>query len=250
MLSAHALHRLNVLAIRVTVSLLYSEYPLNLIASFARNSEVLPDIAGDFLVGAISIATFGQECAIERRSGSEEWHKTSIARVGGSSRLSLSIADAASYSGFLGSTSETMIANLFESAQGMGSDIQLRLDEMGPGDADITRRRASADLTRVEDDGSPGTDKKPASAETTSPTFTSPLGKLFSKVTEQEGQQDRSRASHKKGDTAHTSGADLLRTHAEEFDDLRRQLDAMRDGQDRLEAMLRKFMTSADKKWI
>jgi hypothetical protein len=122
----------------------------------------------------------------------------------------------------------------------MGSDIQLRRDELGPEDADMKKRRESSDIVRPDGDGSAGGSKTPANAKTTAPTFTSPLGKLFLKVGELEGD--------KNGVVSHQVSSDLLRTHAEEFDDLRRQLDVMRNGQDRLEAMLRKFVSSGDKK--
>lgn len=145
----------------------------------------------------------------------------------------------------MGSTSENLIAHLFESAHGMGSDIQLRLDELGPEDLDSKK---SLDVLRPEDDGSSSTSKTQAKSKTTSASFTSPLGKLFSKVGDHEGPQDAPGNSHQKGDNGHAASADLLRTHAEEFDDLRRQLDAMRDGQDGLEEMLRKFVSSGDNK--
>lgn len=127
----------------------------------------------------------------------------------------------------------------------MGSDIQLRIDELGPEDLDYTK---SPDALRPEDDGSSGISKTPAKSKSTSAAFTSPLGKLFSKVEDRQEAQARSVNSHQQGSAGHSASADLLRTHAEEFDDLRRQLDAMRDGQDRLEEMLRKFVTSGNAK--
>ncbi|KAJ9114907.1 hypothetical protein QFC20_001280 [Naganishia adeliensis] len=205
-LNPHALHRLNVFAIRVT------SFPILLAISLWERYQ---------------------------------WRLSGKSVRLSDGRVAKSGARQGLVDGFLGSTSENLIANLFESAHGMGSDIQLRLDELGPEDLDSKK---SLDVLRPEDDGSSSTSKTQAKSKTTSASFTSPLGKLFSKVGDHEGPQDAPGNSHQKGDNGHAASADLLRTHAEEFDDLRRQLDAMRDGQDRLEEMLRKFVSSGDNK--
>lgn len=135
----------------------------------------------------------------------------------------------------------------------MGSDIQLRLDEMGPEDmgSKNASRVASTETPVSGGETSLGASQKASAESHTLPlTFTSPLSRLFSRAEDgKTGQQDRPENNHSKEDTGRSAnGDDILRTHAEEFDELRRQLEAMREGQDRLEDMLRRFVSAGDTK--
>ncbi|KAJ9120914.1 hypothetical protein QFC22_002849 [Naganishia vaughanmartiniae] len=146
--------------------------------------------------------------------------------------------------GFLGSTSENLIANLFESSHGMGSEIQLRLDELGPED------EAANIGPHISDDAddSPGrrtpSDTKPKTSEPpAAKLFSSPLGKLFSTTDDSTALETGRIHGGKRVDKQR--GDDIAPTHAEEFDELRRQLTAMKNGQQRLEAMLQQLLTDA-----
>lgn len=136
---------------------------------------------------------------------------------------------------------------MFESSHGMGSEIQLRLDELGPGDEDA---HAGLHMSDDTDSSSPGqrtpTDTKAKTSKPTAKLFSSPLGKLFSapddaKALEAGGSHGRKR------DNKHRSG-DIAPTYAEEFDELRRQLVTMKDGQERLEVMLQQLVSNHSKK--
>lgn len=126
----------------------------------------------------------------------------------------------------------------------MGSDIQLRRDELGPDNTDgrNAREERAAAISR----GNRNLDtlgEEPRTFDQTKSDVSSPLGKLFSPSatsTAALGETQNGTHDNKSGQ----AGEDLVRTHAEEFDELRRQLDAMKDGQERVEAMLRR-LTSA-----
>ncbi|KAJ9111126.1 hypothetical protein QFC19_001325 [Naganishia cerealis] len=143
--------------------------------------------------------------------------------------------------GFLGSTSENLIANLFESSHGMDSDIQLRLDELGPGDDGQERAEMTLDAVESLNSGpQTPTNPKRKAGNSTVPPVSSPLGKLFSA---NENSKASEMPSH--GASRDNKGHDdLARTNAEEFDDLRRQMTAMKDGQERLEEMLKLLLPS------
>jgi hypothetical protein len=127
----------------------------------------------------------------------------------------------------------------------MGSDIQLRRDELGPEDADgknVREARAAAISRGNQDMGLLGEEARtPKKLRTASSATASPLDELFSR----SGKSQVSLHEGENGDGVikrNSPGEELVRTHAEEFDELRRQLDSMKDGQARVEAMLQRLV--------
>lgn len=131
----------------------------------------------------------------------------------------------------------------------MGSDIQLRRDELGPEDADgknAREERAAAISRGNRDMGLLGEEPRtPNKSKTASTATASPLDRLFSR----SGKSQTSLNEPENGSCDDKGGGadeDPIRTHAEEFDELRRQLEAMKDGQARVEAMLRKLVPNRE----
>lgn len=129
----------------------------------------------------------------------------------------------------------------------MGSDIQLRRDELGPEDADgknAREERAAAIFRGNRDLALPGEEvRTPTKTRTASSATASPLDKLFSRSGKSQGSLPEGENGN--GDIKRSSpGEELVRTHAEEFDELRRQLDSMKEGQARVEAMLQRLVST------
>jgi hypothetical protein len=133
----------------------------------------------------------------------------------------------------------------------MGSDIQLRRDELGPDDAaerENAREEHAAAISRGNRDldaGREGTRTPKSKSAETMPA--SPLNKLFSRPAATVAPMNEAPTSGQRHHTrSNDAGDDLVRTHAEEFDELRRQLEAMKEGQARVEVMLRRLVSTGN----
>jgi hypothetical protein len=130
-----------------------------------------------------------------------------------------------------------------ESRSAYSSNIQLRRDELGPDDAaerENAREEHAAAISRGNRDldaGREGTRTPKSKSAETMPA--SPLNKLFSRPAATVAPMNEAPTSGQRHHTrSNDAGDDLVRTHAEEFDELRRQLEAMKEGQAKLTSVV------------